>query len=105
MEDKEVEYLRRIVERSDDGIRQSRLFISLFSGSYKEDPIPLLQLGLAIIHDKPIALIVLDDEIVPENLKKIAVSIRRIKRGDEEALKKAVEEITSLVKDLERNVH
>jgi hypothetical protein len=109
LNDDDINYLKKIIEKSDDGIKNVGLFLTLFSGGYKKDPVPLLQLALAIIHDKPIALVVLDDEPVPENIKKIAMSIEYVKRGDQEGMKKAVEKIHKLVEKLDReqdrNVH
>lgn len=49
------------------------VFLSLFTEGYKEDYKCLAELGLAIMLDKPIALLVEKGTKVPENLKKIAI--------------------------------
>ena len=58
----------------------SSAFISLFSASMAEEPLPALQLGVAMLLDKPIYVLVPEGVELPENLKKVAVRIEYYKR-------------------------
>ena len=49
------------------------MFLGLYSKNWGDDPVPLLQLALAIVLDKPIAILAIEGAIIPENLKKIAI--------------------------------
>lgn len=79
MEEEVKQQLREIIAESEPRIKSSSIFMGLFSGSYRKDPVPLLQLALAIVMDKPVGLIVLEEETVPEHLKKIAFHIEYVK--------------------------
>ena len=56
--------------KSCDKIEESDLFVSIYSKSYREDPTCALQLGLAILMDKPMGFLVMPGvEIAPKLLK------------------------------------
>lgn len=89
-----------------DGIEQSKVFISLFSKNLRSDPIPIIQLGYAIMLDKPIYLIVLDGEKVPENIKRVAMHIEYIKdRNDKNELKNAIDKLAKMFKEHSLMIH
>lgn len=84
-------------DRVTKGVRNSHVYCALFSPSFKESPLCALQLGLAILLDKPIALIVYPDAVVPEHLKKIAVAIEYVGPG---GIKESEEKLTAVLKAL-----
>lgn len=77
------EWMRQVVKRSGEKILNSEIYLSLFTKNFKEDPQCLLELGIAIMLDKPITLLVKDGASVPENLKKICVAIEYFKGPDD----------------------
>ena len=54
-----------------------------------KEPLPLLQLGMAIMLDKPIVLLVRRGAKVPNHLKKIAMSIEYIKDDSQKEIERA----------------
>lgn len=69
------EHLTAITKGSFDKIKDSDSFISLLSENALTAPEVLLQMGIAVLHDKPIGLIVLEGVKVSETLKKIAFGV------------------------------
>ena len=59
-----------------DGVRDSGTFLQLFNRSMVDDPLgdplPLFQLGLAVLFDKPIVVAVEAGAELPANLRRIA---------------------------------
>lgn len=93
----DMDQLKRVVEGSESKMESSSVFLSLFGKSYRDDPTCLIQLALAILLDKPLAFIVMDDVKIPKTLKKIAFCIERVKGADPEALAAAVKRILNEV--------
>jgi hypothetical protein len=69
-------YLKSLYDAS-QGVRESDVFLSIFTEEAKIAPETLLQIGIAVVHDKPIGLLVHEDTPVSEHLKKIAFGIER----------------------------
>ena len=61
-------------------IEDSAVFMSLYTQSYKDDPMCALQLGIAIMLDKPIGIIAEDGVSVPEVLARIASGVETFSR-------------------------
>jgi hypothetical protein len=76
--------LKEAAERSAEKLADCSAFISLFSEKMAEEPVPVLQLGLAMLMDKPIYLLVPEGAALPENLRKVAVRIEYYKRDAED---------------------
>lgn len=57
MNKEELEYLQRIVISSASKIAASSVYLGLFSDNWLKDPVPVLQLGLAVMMDKPIVIV------------------------------------------------
>jgi len=74
MQDFERE-LSEAVKRNREKIEQSRIFVSMLSANYHKEPLPVLQLGLAILLDKPIMVVAPNGTPIPETLRKVAHSI------------------------------
>ena len=96
---KELERLRKIAKGSGKKIEQSSIFLSIFTENYENDPVPALQLGLAMIMDKPIVLVVPEGVIVPENIKKVAQAIEYFDRDDKASMGKATRRLVAIMKD------
>lgn len=71
----------------------SSIFLSLYTNDYEEEPHLPLELGVAIMTDKPIALLVPNGTTVPNHLKKIAVGIEYWEKGDNKDYKRACTKI------------
>lgn len=78
-EDKEFEAALKKSMLSNKGkIDGSAMFVSLYSDGMYKDPLACLQLGMAIMMDKPIVLIGLQGAKLPEHLKKIATFVDEV---------------------------
>lgn len=81
-------------KRELDELDKSAVFASLVSVPYLKSPKCMLQVGAAILTDKPIVLIVLDDTCVPKKLEKCADKIIRVKRSE---MQRASDELAAWV--------
>lgn len=94
LSEKDNETIKKIIENSKEKIQSSSSFLALYSAEWKEDPVPLLQLAIAIILDKPIILLAIQGVPIPENLKKLAVitekadTLEELPQATERMLKK-----------------
>ena len=89
MDKETMHWLRKVAESSGEGIEKSKIFLSIFSKSYKEEPECALQLGIAVLLDKPIYLVVPHGVEIPENIKRLAKGFEYFEFGNEESLKAA----------------
>lgn len=64
-----------LINKNLERIAGTHIFLSIFSENAIKDPIWMLQLGAAIILDKPIHLIVFPGMKIPENLKRASSAI------------------------------
>lgn len=53
-------------------IEGSQVFLSLYNKKMGDDPLPAMQLGIAILLEKPIYLLVKKGDVVPDKMRKIA---------------------------------
>lgn len=84
-------------EGSREGIGASGIFLLGFSGK-KEDALQCLQLGMAIMMNKPIVVMADGDIPIPKTLERVAV---RVTRADFANPQKMAEEIQRVTKELE----
>lgn len=97
--DKETKnYLKRVVKGSAEKISESAVYLGLFSDNWEKDPVPIMQLGLAMVMDKPIVMVALDDVPIPENIRKVAVAIERVRRDDKAGFERAVNKVMETVR-------
>lgn len=89
----DIDWLKAVGRKSYDEINDSAAFLSLYTKNYKESPLCALQLGYAIMMNKPICLLVEKGEIVPQALRDIATTVDVFEPGDDASLKRAVERI------------
>lgn len=84
--------LRGMIERNVEGVSGSSAFVSIYSermADFADDPLPALQLAIAILLDKPIVLAVLPGREPPAKLVAIA---DKVIYGDDEAIARGVTE-------------
>jgi len=84
-------FLIDAVKRNIGPMNQSKIFISLYSDKMVKEPLPALQIGMAVLMDKPICVLAIKGSTVPENLKKIATAIEYLDDNSTEAMHKATE--------------
>ncbi len=102
MNEREIDQrLKEAAKRSAEKISKSAAFIALFNEAMLDDPICLIQMGIAIYMDKPIYLLVPEGCEIPANLRRVAVGIEYFRRdpNDMESIGKATER---LLKDMSR---
>lgn len=78
------EWLTRAFKENKSGIEKSGVFLSLFSGNMIKDSLACLQLGIAIMLDKPIVVLADQLEQIPRNLRKIAIVVDVIDKKNPE---------------------
>lgn len=71
LDDETNAWLKRAQEGSEEKIKSSAVFMTLLSPG-KPDPLMALQLGLAILYNKPIAVLALQDQKIPESLRNLS---------------------------------
>lgn len=74
-------------------IRATDTFVAMCNGTF-DDPLMLMQMGVAIFLDKPIMLVVNRDTPVPENLKKVAQKIEYADWSDPEDMRGAIDRVS-----------
>lgn len=92
-----VEY----ITKSCKGVKESSHFLSLFTDNYEKEPYCIIQMGYAVLLDKPIYLIVQEGRKIPENLKRLAKKIVYCDISDKASISKAAEQISQAIKDSE----
>lgn len=66
------EYRKTQMRDLKEKVRSSHCFLTLFDEKMWEDPQPCLELGMAIMLDKPIYVIAPDNAHIPENLRRVS---------------------------------
>lgn len=92
---KEVKAWLKSQKRNLDRLNESNIYAGIVSPGFLTDPACALQLGFAILNNKPIFLLVDKDLTIPESLVKVAKGIERIDRdkpGDVERAAKIMGE-------------
>jgi hypothetical protein len=84
--DDEMKKLREDAKRNREKIASSGAFVSFFSKGCLDDPLVMMQLGMAIMMDKPILVVGTDDTEIPENLKRVATRVERVAERNSEEL-------------------
>lgn len=82
-------WLKQVAEMNGKKIRDCPLYMSLVTENFLKDPKCALELGLALLMDKPIALIVIKGTKIPENLKKVAKAIEVFDPDDDQGMQRA----------------
>jgi len=76
---------RKDLRQLQDKIKQSAIFLGLVptDTGYFEDVRTVLQIGYAVLHDKPLYFVVKEGVKMPEHLKKLAAGIQEFKAPDD----------------------
>ena len=83
------EWLKKVNEADGKRIRESSMFMGVVSKNFVDDPRCAFQIGLAILLNKPIGLLVVDGQEIPEPLRKIAAAIEVCDTDDKDGVQKA----------------
>ena len=75
------------------GMKDSAMFMQIFTADISKDPTPALQLGYAMMLDKPIVIVAPRGTPIPENIKKAARAIAFFDQNDAESVSVAVIEV------------
>lgn len=94
LNNEEEKWILDATKRNADMLKKSAVFLSLYTKDYDKDPLCAIQLGLAVMLDKPIALIVLDNEPVPKNLLRCAVAVEYVPSRNKDDIEAAAKRIT-----------
>lgn len=92
-EDDMKEWAGEAFDRNREGISSSEMFVVGFSGT-RDDALQCLQLGMAIMMNKPIVILADGDVELPKTLERVAVKVTRAQFSDPEAMDRAIKEIT-----------
>lgn len=91
--DRVLDELRGWTKRVVAGQAESACFLQLFSPDMREhpedDPIPIMQLGYAMVLDKPILIVAVEGTAVPKNIRRAATAVEFYPAGDMDAMKTA----------------
>lgn len=93
--------LRKAAKRDLSPIMNSKCFTQIFNSNMVDEPLPTLQLGMAMLLDKPIYLLVPYGAKLPENLKKVAVQIDYFDRNTPGSLQLASERLKKFINEMD----
>lgn len=91
------EQLKKAAEVNFKQVKSSSVFLSILTPDYVDEPIAMMQLGMAVMLDKPLFLMVKKGTEVPETLRLIARKL--VEFTDPESLKGAMVELLKDVKE------
>ena len=96
----ERNYLKKVLEKSKEGMDASEIFLSIYTPNFLDGPECMLQIGYALMKDKPIGLLVIEGAKVSEMLKKVAFAIEYVKTPDDvqDAVKRIITKYENLHK-------
>lgn len=94
------DWLKRAAEDSGAKIADSALFTGIMTESFMRDPLCALQLGYAILMDKPIVLIVDQNVQVPGALVRAAKQIEKVDLKNEADYKRAFKSIMETINNI-----
>ncbi len=92
------DYMKRVVDESGAKIKGCEVYASLLSEDFMKNPQCLLELGMAIVLDKPIVVIAINGQKVPENLRKVAKIVESA--NGKADMKRAVRSIGKVISEL-----
>lgn len=102
-DDKKVDdWINRVAESSGPRIRESKVFMSIVTEQALKDinPQMALELGLALLMDKPLVLVTDNEAKVPKSLARMAGLIQRIDMEDENSKAKGARALQEFIAQL-----
>lgn len=86
-------WLKHAAKESGDRIKSSNVFLSLVTPNYEADPLAALQLGIAVLLDKPIILVVEKGTQISDNLRRLAKDAEYFDPKNKGSLEEAVKSL------------
>jgi hypothetical protein len=87
---KDLRHLKDWTRKVTRGQKESAAFMSLWSDTMADDPssepVPVMQLGYAMLLDKPIIVVARHGARIPENVKRVAVAVEFYDDGNTDSL-------------------
>lgn len=80
-------------DRNREGISGSDMFVVAFSGR-RDDALQCLQLGMAIMMNKPIVILADEGSVIPKTLERVAVRVTRADFKNPEKMAEIIKQIT-----------
>ena len=80
---------RQASEQSHALMKDSAMYLGLLTPNFFKDPVCKIQLGLAVLLDKPLYLLVFKNVPIPQHLKSIASGIEIVEDESVEACQQA----------------
>lgn len=84
---------KEATEQSGEKMKESDIFLSLFTENHIKDPLCMTQLGIAICLDKPIYLLFEPGAKIPRHLMRIASGWEQSKNDSPQAIKEAADRL------------
>lgn len=76
-EDKWKAWFQRVVDTSGRELRKSEIYLALFTDGFEREPQCALELGIAVLLDKPLYVVAPVDKVIPRNIIRLALKIER----------------------------
>jgi hypothetical protein len=83
-----------------DKLEESTVYTGIFTENFKKDPTCALQLGLAILMNKPILLLVQEGVSVPAALAKVAIVETFKDMKDEKEMERITATMAKIIKEV-----
>lgn len=99
MNNEAKEWLNKASEDLVPKLKGSAIYAGIVGDAFLKDPACALQLGYAILLDKPIILIVDKKTKIPESLVKVAQVIERVDLNNEADMKRATESMAMFARN------
>ena len=99
-DDEFKQWLERNAADSGAKIKDSAIMASLVTENFMQSPLCALQIGFAILYDKPICLIVDETMTIPRSLSKAARAIEKVRLGNEEDMARAMQTIKRITEEV-----
>lgn len=92
-------WLKDAAEGSVPKMKESASFLSVFTKNFANEPLCALQLGFAVLMDKPIILIADQSEPIPKHLIRLAALIERVDISNKTEVQRATESIARFMQE------
>lgn len=86
MNRKQKDELIEWAKKATEHIADCSTFMSLWSADIDKDPVPVIQLGYAMMLDKPIIVIAPEGTHIPQNVRRVARSVKFFDPASEESM-------------------
>lgn len=95
------QWAREAVKKREPIIKDATIFTAIVTDNFLKNPLCALEVGLAVLMDKPIFIIVDNADKVPAHLVKIARVIERVDTSNAEEMRRVSENISKLADQVE----